>query len=202
MSFSSLPMVDLQSNPDDIRQSLLLACSTTGFFYLSNHGLDSFQHRMFNLAKEFFHLPLNEKLAYSINTTSYQGYLRIGHENLDSTNSQLIDEKEAFKLGQSELKKKNQLPEIFSRDENFKLIEEFFRKCYDICINLFEYLAETLQITRDYFTSRHKWDKEPGATLKLLHYPPINKTKQDTNAVRAVRSFMVKKYFPYKVFLI
>lgn len=202
MSFASLPVINLQSNPDDIRQSLLLACSTTGFFYLSNHGLDSFQHRMFNLSKEFFHLPLNEKLAYSINTTSYQGYLRIGHENLDSTNSQLIDEKEAFKLGQSELKKKDQLPEIFSRDENFKLIEEFFRKCYDICINLFEYLAETLQITRDYFTSRHKWDKEPGATLKLLHYPPINKTKQDTNAVRAVRSFMVKKYFPYKVFLI
>jgi hypothetical protein len=140
MSFTSLPVIDLQSNPDNIQQSLLLACTTTGFFYLSNDGLDSFQNRVFNLAKEFFHLPISEKLAYSLDKTSYQGYLRIGRENLDSTNTELIDEKEVFKFGQSDLNKKDNLPGIFFRDENFKLIIEFFRACYDLCICLFEYL--------------------------------------------------------------
>ncbi|CAF4384419.1 unnamed protein product, partial [Rotaria sordida] len=49
----------------------------------------------------------------------------------------------------------------------------------------FEYLAEIFQIDRDYFTSRHKWDKAPGVALKLLHYPPINQIEQNINAIRA-----------------
>jgi len=199
MSFANLPVVNLQSNPDDIHQALLLACSTTGFFYLSHHKLNSFQNRMFDLSKEFFHRPLSEKLAYSLNTTSYQGYLKIGHENLDSTNCQLIDEKEAFKFRQSDLNTKANLPDIFSRDENFQLILEFFRACYDLCMSLFEHLAETFQINRDYFTSRHQWNKEPGAALKLLHYPPINKTKQDINTIRAVRKKMSLIYSSFIV---
>ncbi|CAF5009302.1 unnamed protein product [Rotaria sp. Silwood1] len=185
MSFSSLPVIDLKSNPDDIRQSLLLACSTTGFFYVTNHGLDTLQSQMFSMAKEFFHRPLDEKLLYSLNTTSYQGYLRIGRENLDSTNSKLMDGKEGFNIRQPDLINKDMLPNIFSHEENFKLIEQFFRQCYDLCMRLFEYLAEIFQIDRDYFTSKHKWDKEPGAAVKLLHYPPINQIEQNTNVIRA-----------------
>ncbi|UJR07404.1 hypothetical protein I4U23_011690 [Adineta vaga] len=138
-------------------------------------------NRMFKLAKEFFQLPLDAKLRHSINPTSYRGYLTVGRENLDSTNSTLVDEKEAFKIGQPELNNKDQFPELFSRDENFHLIDEFFHSCYNLCLRLFEHLAETFEINRDYFTSIHQWDKEPGATLKLLHYPPINKT----NSIRA-----------------
>ncbi|CAF3992212.1 unnamed protein product, partial [Rotaria sordida] len=185
MSFTSLPVIDLKSNPDDIRQTLLLTCSTTGFFYVSNHGLDSLQSQMFSMAKEFFYLPLNEKLLYVSNTTSYEGYIRIGRENLDSTNSKLVDGKEAFNISQSNLNRKDKLPNIFSHEENFKLIEQFFRQCYDLCMHLFQYLAETFQIDQDYFTSRHKWDKEPGVSIKLLHYPPINQIEQNANVIRA-----------------
>lgn len=192
MSFSNLPIIDLQSNPDEIRQSLLTACIKTGFFYLSNHGLKDSSNQMFTLAKEFFHLPLEEKLPYSINTTSYQGYSNIGIENLDSTNSQLIDEKESFKMRELELNNK-ELPKLFSQNENFQMLEQFFRKCYDLCMILFEYLAETLQIDRDYFTSKHQWGKKPGASLKFLHYPPTNKTKDDPYTIRAVRFNKQKK---------
>ncbi|CAF3074200.1 unnamed protein product [Rotaria sp. Silwood2] len=108
------------------------------------------------MAKEFFRLSLNEKLLYSLNTTLYQGYLRIGHENLDSANSKLTDGKEAFKIRQSDVINKYMLPSIFSYEENFKIIEQFFRQRYDLCTRLFEYLAETFQIDRDYFTSKHK----------------------------------------------
>ncbi|CAF4069890.1 unnamed protein product, partial [Rotaria sp. Silwood1] len=185
MSFSSLPVIDLKSHPDDIRQTILLACSTTGFFYVSNHGLDSLQSQIFSMAKEFFYLPLQEKLLYASNTTSYQGYLKIGRENLDSTNSKLMDEKEGFRIRQSDLNRKDKLPNIFSHEENFKLLEQFFRQCYNLCMHLLEYLAETFEIDRDYFTSRHKWDKEPGAALKLLHYSPINQIEQNINVIRA-----------------
>ncbi|CAF1493681.1 unnamed protein product [Adineta ricciae] len=176
MSFSSLPIVDLKSTSDEIRQSLLNACFTTGFFYLSNHGLHPLQDQVFDLAKEFFHRPLDEKLRHALSPTSYHGYLRIGRENLDSTNSKLIDEKEAFKFGQSDLNNIDQFPDFFHHGENFQLIQTFFRSCYDLCLRLFEHLAETFEINRDYFTSKHQWDKPPGATMKFLHYPPTNKT--------------------------
>ncbi|CAF1423790.1 unnamed protein product, partial [Rotaria sordida] len=185
MSFASLPVINLKSNPDDIRQTLLLASTTTGFFYVSNHELNSLQNQMFSMAKEFFYLPLYEKLLYVSNPTSYDGYIRIGRENLDSTNLKLIDEKEAFKMRESALNRKDKLPNIFSHEENFKIIEQFFRQCYDLCMHLFQYLAETFQIDKDYFTSRHKWNQKPGVAIKLLHYPPINQIEQNTNVIRA-----------------
>ena len=187
MSYSSLPVIDLESNADVIQQSLLHACSTTGFFYLSKHHLNSTQNRMFSMAKEFFHLPLDEKRVYALNTITYQGYLQIGQENLDSTSSQLTDAKEAFKIRQSNLNNPDELPDIFTRPENFQTIDTFFRACYDLCIRLFEHLANTFEVDQDYFTSKHQWDKPPGATLKLLHYPSTNKTIKDVNTIRAVR---------------
>ena len=119
MSFSSLPVINFQSNIDEIGQCMLSACTTTGFFYLSNHGLDEYQKRMFTLAKDFFHLPLDEKLSDSVNNTYYHGYLRIGSENLDSTNSQMIDQKEAFKMGQSDLIKKENFTKTFLVSRKF-----------------------------------------------------------------------------------
>ena len=188
MSFSSLPIVDLNACTDQICQSLLHACTRTGFFYVKNHQLDSFQRPMFDLSKQFFHLPLEEKLRYSLNTVSYQGYLQIGQENLDSTSSKSIDQKEAFKIRQSDLEDQPQLPALFSDKGNFDLIQRFFKKCYDLCMNLFEHLADTFDIDRDYFTSRHSWGRAPGSTLKLLHYPPTCQPRSDDDSIRAVRS--------------
>ena len=186
MSFSSLPVVDLESDADSIRRDLLFACSNTGFFYLSNHGLSSSYARMFALAKEFFHLPLDEKLKHSLTTASYQGYLRVGHENLDSTDAKMIDQKEAFKFRRLSLLSKDILPPVFSQEENFNFICDFFRACYDICKRLLGFLAESFEIDRDYFTSRHKWEVEPGDTLKLLRYPATNKTEHNAKTIRAV----------------
>src|SRR5689334_22265909 len=125
MSFSNLPVIDLQSNLADIHEKIQLACTTTGFFYLANHGFDSIQNQMFTMAKEFFHLPLSEKLVYAPNKTSYNGYVQVGRENLDSTNTELIDEKETFKFDEKDLNDKTNLPEIFSRDKNSQMVSEF-----------------------------------------------------------------------------
>ena len=79
---------------------------------------------MFTMAKECFYLPLTEKLIDTSSKKSYSGYIQMGCENLDSTNLELIDEKEAFRFGQSVLNNKDQLSELFSRDKNFKLLDE------------------------------------------------------------------------------
>ncbi|CAF1318514.1 unnamed protein product [Rotaria sp. Silwood1] len=170
MSFSSLPIIDLKADESTIIQSILNACSTTGFFYLRNHNLLDAQERMFKLAKEFFRLPLNIKEQYVMTKENY-GYIRRGQENLDSTKTKSIDEKEAFNIRQS--MQPDELPPIFAEFDNYQFINKFYRNCYDLCMKLLTYVALCFNIDSDYFTSRHNWELKSGNTLRLLHYPAV-----------------------------
>ncbi|CAF3372463.1 unnamed protein product [Rotaria sp. Silwood2] len=180
MSFSSLPIIDLKADEATIIQSISSACSTTGFFYLRNHSLLDAQERMFKLAKEFFCLPLNTKEQYIITKENY-GYVRRGQENLDSTNTKLIDEKEAFNIGKS--MKSNELPPLFAELDNYQFINKFYRDCYDLCMKLLTYVAQCFNIDSDYFTSRHKWELKSDDIVRLLHYPTVK--NQSDECIRA-----------------
>jgi isopenicillin N synthase-like dioxygenase len=179
-SFSSLPIIDLKADESTIIHSIFNACSTTGFFYLRNHNLLDAQQRMFKLAKEFFRSPSNIKEEYIINKDNH-GYVRRGQENLDSTNTKLIDEKEAFNIGKS--MQPDQLPPPFSQSDNCQFIQKFHHDCYDLCMQLLTYLAQSFNIDSDYFTSRHKWELKSGDTLRLLHYPAVK--NQSNESIRA-----------------
>jgi len=181
MSFSSLPIIDLNDDESKIITSIFQACSTTGFFYVRNHRLDDAQQRMFRLAKEFFQLPSNIKEQYLIDKQNH-GYVRRGQENLDSTKKNAIDEKEAFNIGK--FNESNRLPECFARSDNFHLIKQFINDCYNLCMKLLVYLARSFEIKSDYFTTRHQWDLQSGDTLRLLHYPAVI-TQQSDDAIRA-----------------
>ncbi|CAF1350362.1 unnamed protein product [Rotaria sordida] len=136
--------------------------------------------RVFKLAKEFFCLPLNIKEGYAITKENY-GYVQRGQENLDSTNTKLIDEKEAFNIRQS--MQPDELPPLFAELENYQLITTFYRNCYDLCMKLLTYLAQCFNIDSDYFTSKHKWELKSGNTLRLLHYPATE--NQSDECIRA-----------------
>ncbi|CAM4899937.1 unnamed protein product [Rotaria socialis] len=177
MSFSSFPIIDLKADRSTIVQSLLNACSTTGFFYLRNHNLHGAQERMFSLAEAYFRLPLAIKEQHFI-TPEDRGYIRVGQENLDSANIKQIDEKEAFNIYTSD--KSDQLPVLFAQPNNYKLISDFQRACYDLCMELLMYLADSFEIDRDYFTSRHKWGPDSADKLRLLHYPATQKKIANT----------------------
>ncbi|CAF1161306.1 unnamed protein product [Adineta ricciae] len=170
MSFSSLPIIDLKDDELTIVKSMLNACSTTGFFYLRNHGLLDAQQRMFTLAKEFFRLPLNVKEKHLI-TKDNHGYVRRGQENLTTSTAKLIDEKEAFNI--SKFFQSDQLPTIFAQPDNYQFILQFQHDCYALCMTLLTYLAQSFQVASDYFTSRHKWEEKSADTLRLLHYPAV-----------------------------
>lgn len=59
------------------------ACKANGFFVISNHGISAdLQTKMIEQAKDFFDLPLEQKLAVdeSLYGRSHRGYQRIGGE--------------------------------------------------------------------------------------------------------------------------
>lgn len=180
MSFSSLPIIDLNDDQAIIVKSIFQACYTTGFFYLRNHPLLNAQQQMFQLAKQFFQLPLNVKEQHLI-TQDNHGYVRRGQENLDSTNIKLIDEKEAFNIGK--YMQADQLPACFAQPDNYQLISTFRRDCYNLVMQLLTYLAQSFEIDADYFTARHQWELPSGDTLRLLHYPVVQ--HQSEESIRA-----------------
>ncbi|CAF2986531.1 unnamed protein product [Rotaria socialis] len=180
MSFSSLPIIDLKADESTIVDSILNACSTTGFFYIRNHDLFNAQQHMFELSKEFFQLPSDIKENYTIRTDNH-GFIRRGKENLDSANRKLIDEKEAFNIAQAV--SRDRLPALFAESNNYEFITKFYRDCYDLCMKLLVYIAKGFDIDLDYFTSKHKLEIEPHNIIRLLHYPPV--TERSDESIRA-----------------
>lgn len=76
-----IDLTDLR-HPDVTRrtrlgQEIARACSEVGFFYIVNHGVSPARiERMFGIARDFFSLPLDDKLALSMaRNDSYRGYL-------------------------------------------------------------------------------------------------------------------------------
>lgn len=95
---SSLPVVDVRllgtlepgtlhtANYKELSQRLYDAFSSTGFAYLANAPLSFSQDDLFNLSREFFALPLEQKMKLAKksfrpgHTNTYRGY---GTLNID-----------------------------------------------------------------------------------------------------------------------
>ena len=80
-----LPVLDLSKADTDIdafRKALREAAHTSGFFYLTGHGVSDGQiAEMLSLAREFFSLPAREKDKISqLKSPQFRGYSRVGGE--------------------------------------------------------------------------------------------------------------------------
>lgn len=85
----ALPIIDvgaalsLSASKPGILRDIRSACEQNGFFVITNHGVSrDLQRKMFEQARFFFDLPLDQKLAVdeSLADTSHRGYQRIGGE--------------------------------------------------------------------------------------------------------------------------
>lgn len=184
MSFATLSIIDLKSDESTIVRSIFEACLTTGFFYLRNHNLREAQNHMFSLTKEYFQLPMDIKNKHMINHNNF-GFLGLGQEILDTAKEvKQLEEKETFHFTKGI--QSSELPSLFGQQDNYLLISNFHRDCYDLSMQLLTYLAKSLEISHDYFTLRHKWDMETNEILRLAHYPAICKTSTfDKPSIRA-----------------
>jgi isopenicillin N synthase-like dioxygenase len=76
-----LPIIDLRA--PDLADQLRSACSTYGFFYVVNHGVDqTLQVRLERLSRDFFAQDLDKKLEIrmSLGGRAWRGYFPLGGE--------------------------------------------------------------------------------------------------------------------------
>jgi len=178
-------------------QQIRRACQDKGFFQITNHGISGdLQEKIFGAAKDFFALPIEEKMKLDLKKNPYQrGYERIGGQMLEPGTAP--DTKEGIYLGQDlpldhprvvagEFKcGPNPWPEAL--DESFREVcMEYHDAVQDLAEKVMKCLAMALGLDESYFD---EFMKNPTTTLRLLHYPPTPKASTKERGIGAHRDF-------------
>ena len=182
-----IPIIDVapllageESGARAVAQAIGHAAREVGFFYITGHGVPaSLRHAVFNAAAELFTAPLTVRQAASFaGAGSNRGYIRLGGEALDPDKP--ADVKEAFNIG---LELAPDDPDLVAKKPfrhanlwpDLPGFRDTMLACFDASWRLGRHLhrafALDLGLPPDFFED--KLDK-PLATLRLLHYPPVN----------------------------
>jgi isopenicillin N synthase-like dioxygenase len=180
----SIPVLDLSlarsssTLPALVRQ-LDEACKTTGFFYITNHGVPKpLIDKVFSLTAQFFALSEDEKMAMHLSrSTCRRGYEKIGDQTLDE--NALPDQKESFYCG---IEYPADHPYVVKSYDTYgasqwPLQVPDFRSTMGvyidaqlkICHEIMGLVALAFELQQDYFEPTLQ---DPMVTLRLLRYPP------------------------------
>ncbi|KAI8932014.1 hypothetical protein NX059_010908 [Plenodomus lindquistii] len=190
----TIPVIDISNPSKEVAQQVLDAASTHGFLYIKSDGLTiSTQDidNMFNLSRDFFNSPLEQRKEYAIHSEKAgginRGWVSMQGESLDPDGQK--DPKEAFNIAPPH-PTLQPLPHPLST--HAPLISRFQTSCQTLCQTLLSLLNIALEISpHDYFTTRHDQSLGPSGTIfRLLYYPPSSQppttpTTQNAPSIRA-----------------
>jgi isopenicillin N synthase-like dioxygenase len=183
---SAIPVIDiaplLSGSPQqaqDVARALGHACRDVGFFYIRGHDVPaSLMARVFETSAAFFGGAASVREAASFTGAGgNRGYIRLGGETLDP--GKPADVKEAFNIG---LELAPDDPELLARAPfrsanlwpdmpGFRdTMLDYFNRVWRLGRDLHRGFALDLGLDPDFFET--SLDK-PIATLRLLHYPPV-----------------------------
>ena len=173
----SIPLIDLHpsfsSNQTDVvkvAEEIGAACRDMGFFYVTNHGVDSaLIAAAFEAANRFFDQPLATKMDVRKRVDS-NGYEPAGLQRLD--NGSPGDLKESFNYSHGVYMDEHRaLDNRWPRElSGFReALDAYYAELATLAMHLTRLIARSLQLPADYFDRAME---RPGATLRLLRYPP------------------------------
>ena len=195
-SFTSVPIVDISglNSPEPAERERVAgeigsAAREVGFFYVSGAGVDdALFERMLAATRQFFALPLEEKMRSYIGlSTCHRGYVPVGEEGVETGTPDL---KEAFDtaldlpaddpdhLAGNPMLGPNVWPDLPGFAET---VTEYYHAVLDVGHRLLSAFAVALKEAPDTF-SRHA-TKTPSQ-LRLVHYP-YNPEAQDGQGIGA-----------------
>ena len=176
---------DPQGAQDVVRQ-VGRACETIGFLVLTGHGIDpALQSRTFQICREFFDLPEEEKLRYHGVPGTYLGYNPLGSERVAYSRGEktppdlnanfsigriAIDERDPYYTSKSgrQVFTPNVWPE---RPIHFRSIfTEYYQALERLAKTVLEMFALALQLPRDYFADKNTKGMD---VLRVLDYPAL-----------------------------
>ncbi|MGI4747591.1 MAG: isopenicillin N synthase family dioxygenase [Janthinobacterium lividum] len=173
-----VPLIDvsalLKSTADrkSVANQLRIACSESGFFYATNHGVpQSLMNAVFAEARSFFDLSMDEKIVLDLAHSSVKhGYESLRAQTLEAGASP--DVKEGFYIGRETpaddvYRGPNQWP--IRRPEFRAAMEDYYGHMLHLAEALMRGIALSLDLDENRFAD---FCRDPYARLRLLHYPP------------------------------
>lgn len=176
--FDSIPVIDLDGEPDLVAAQVRDACVRVGFFAVRGHGVPAaVVEACLAAARRFFALPLEAKMGCHLSRSAHhRGYGGLGEEQTDAAGGR--DLHEAFDLSLDVpaddpevlagrfLVGPNQWP---SAPAEFRpALEEYYEAMLGLGRRLFEAFAQALGLERTFFAPMLT---RPGAFMRVLRYP-------------------------------
>lgn len=165
-----------------VAHQIAQACKEIGFMYLKNLGISSsLIEQLFSESKQFFALPfaIKNQLSWS-DEFSNRGYVSLERECLDPNKPG--DLKEALNIGKEVNSEKKSIEDKSSliqnqwppgQDHFRQTVLEFYQACTEAADIIGQAFAIALHLPESFFSDRHN---QQHHTLRLLHYPPLNRT--------------------------
>jgi isopenicillin N synthase-like dioxygenase len=178
--------MDMDAAAQGVARAIALACRSSGFFYITNHGIDAgLQQRLEAASRRFFALPAAQKLAIHMSRggRAWRGYFPVGEE----LTSGRPDRKEGLYCG-AELAASHPLvqaqmplhgPNLFPSQpaELGPTVLAFLEAMTRLAHRLMEGIALSLGLQRSYFAARYTSD--PLILFRIFHYPPATETEDE-----------------------
>jgi isopenicillin N synthase-like dioxygenase len=179
---TDIPLLDWSrftsgKDKDGFVADLSRACRDTGFFLVTGHGIpQSLIDGTLAAADRLFALPPEEKSAYDIRKVgNNRGWSGPGTENLDDSQPDQVDRKEAFNVGLELADDDPRLAHPFRGRNSWPdlpgfrdTILAYFQAVHALGIDLHRAIALDLGLPEHYFAP---FLDEPLATLRMLRYP-------------------------------
>lgn len=191
-----VPTIDVSGDRCDVAAEIDAACRHAGFFQIVGHGLDAaLESSSWQIAHEFFRLPLADRIALSIPPAGAYGYGSFQVERLAASLGAVTppDLKETFSIGPS--------PERAEANEDaaamfvfsdtpwpaaLPAMEVTMRRYYDALADLVAHvmslMATALDLDPGAFES--SIDRHTSA-LRLLNYPDLGGQGVEPGQMRA-----------------
>jgi isopenicillin N synthase-like dioxygenase len=182
---NQLPIIDIgplyqndEQGWQQVATAIDQACRQWGFFYIKGHPISTQRiDTLQAMAKEFFALPLAQKLEIDITQSQHhRGYGAIATEQLDPNLPS--DLKETFDMGLhlpaehpdvlagKPLRGPNRHPSLPGWEA---LMQQHYEDMQALAQTLLRAIALALGIERGFFDSRFE---APVSVLRMIHYPP------------------------------
>ncbi|KAI0309609.1 Clavaminate synthase-like protein [Amylostereum chailletii] len=151
---------------------LIKALREKGFFYVKNFNISQEDvNRQFALGREFYELPLEEKLKYvpeGLDDGKFNGYVPGGRRILNEK-SGIRDRVEVYNIPKFNGYFEQSHPAVLT--EHIDEIEKFARALHSEVLDpLHTLLAIALELPEDYFTNIHKYEVKSEDHLRYMKY--------------------------------
>jgi isopenicillin N synthase-like dioxygenase len=187
MELDTLPVLDLQDDPDRFAREIGESFRAFGFAMVRNHGIDpALIARAWELTRAFFDLPVEEKLRYhQSGLGGARGYTPFGTEI--AKGARVHDLKEFWHVGR-DLPPGHPLAGTSMPANIWPVRPEGFREIFEPLYAAFDRVGSLIlsRIAVDLGLPANWFDPaiaDGNSVLRLLHYPPVSFA--EAGAIRA-----------------